>query len=119
MGYGQHYWSVLPYREGRRGNEREQEIEREEIEQGFLNAGWEIDGGFSDHLVIGYDGDGISLLAHKEAWGTEITLFEILDHERMGTYWVHEVPTPQRAAKLLHEHGESLQEKRNKLGMFR
>ena len=28
---------------------------REEIEQGFVDAGWELDGGFSGYLIIGED----------------------------------------------------------------
>ena len=41
---------------------------REEIQQRFANAGWRIDGGLSDYLVIGYYGEGLSLLSHEEAW---------------------------------------------------
>jgi hypothetical protein len=33
-------------------------------------------------------------------------LFEIIDHVRNLTYWVNEIPTPQHAQELLHEHGE-------------
>lgn len=40
---------------------------REEIEQGFIDAGWEIDGGFSDHLIVGEDGD-LSILAPRWVW---------------------------------------------------
>lgn len=84
-------------------------VSKEEIEQNFVSAGWELDGSFGDYLVIGSN-DGISILAHKEVWGTESPLFEILDHEKMITYWVREVPTPQQAQELLHEHGRQPQE---------
>ena len=79
-----------------------------EIEKSFANAGWDLDGGrFADHLVIGYSSDGISILAHKEAWGTENPAFELLDHERILTYWVSgEIPSPQQALQLLEEHGK-------------
>ncbi len=77
-----------------------------ELQQSFASAGWDLDGSFEDHLVIGYSGEGISILAHKDAWGTEDPYFELLDHERMLTYWVREIPTPQRARELLQEHGE-------------
>ena len=83
---------------------------REEIEQNFASAGWDLDGSFKDHLVIGYSSDGISLLAHKEWWGKDDPLFEILDHEEMITYWVREVPTPEQAQELLGEHGHQPQE---------
>ena len=80
---------------------------REQIEQSFTNVGWDLDGSFADHLVIGYSGDGTSILAHKEAWGTEEPFFELLDHERMLTYWVSgEIPSPQQAQELLEEHGQ-------------
>lgn len=69
-----------------------------------------IFGSFKDHLVIGFSGDGISLLAHKEWWGTDEPLLEILDHEKMITYWVREVPSPEQATRLLQEHGRVPQE---------
>ena len=81
-----------------------------ELQQGFANAGWDLDGSFEDHLVIGYSGDGISILAHKEAWGTKDPFFELLDHERMLTYWVRVVPSPRLALQLLEEHGQPREE---------
>ena len=80
-------------------------MEREEIERRFLEADWELDGSFEDYLLIGHDGERVSLLAHREHWGTDDSVFELLDHEEMTTYWVGEVPTPQQAAQLLREHG--------------
>ena len=77
-----------------------------ETQQSFANVGWDLDGSFEDYLIIGYSGDGISILAHKEAWETEENVFELLDHERNVTYWVKEVPTPQQAQELLEEHGQ-------------
>lgn len=85
-------------------------MRREEIEQRFTNAGWELDGSFRDHLVIGFSGDSISLLAHKEWWGVDNPLLEILDHEEMTNYWVREMPTPEQAQELLQEHGRQPQE---------
>ena len=79
---------------------------RQEIEQRFADAGWELDGSFAEHLIIGYSGELVSLLAHKEAWGTDDPVFEILDHERMLNYWTAEIPTPQQAQELVSEHGE-------------
>ena len=81
-------------------------MHKEEIEQNFVSAGWDLDGSFDDHLVIGHSGEGFSSLAHKETWGTEDLVFELLDHARMLTYWVKEVPTPPQAQELLEEHGE-------------
>ena len=80
---------------------------KEEIEQSFTTVGWELDGSFKDHLVIGFSGDGISILAHKEVWGTEEPFFELIDHERMHIYWVsEEIPSPEQAKELLEEHGK-------------
>jgi hypothetical protein len=85
-------------------------VEREEIEQRFVEAGWDLDGSFEDHLLIGHDGQRISLLAHREHWRTHQPIFEILDHEEMRTYWVEEVPTPRQAVQLLKEHGQPPEE---------
>ena len=81
-------------------------MRREQIEQKFLEAGWDLDGSFEDYLLIGHNDQRISILAHREHWETDDPLFELLDHEEMSTYWVHEVPTPQQAARLLQEQGK-------------
>jgi len=84
-----------------------QNVNEEEIKQSFANARWDLDGSFEDHLVIGHGGDGLSILAHKEAWGTEDPVFELIDHERMLSYWVNrEIPSPQQAQQLLEEYGQ-------------
>lgn len=85
---------------------KRRQVQREELEQKFLDAGWELDGSFEDHLLIGHDGERVSLLAHREHWGTDNPPFELLDHEQMISYWVDEVPTPRQAAQLLEEHGQ-------------
>ena len=79
-------------------------MKRDEIERRFLEAGWELDGSFEDYLLIGHDGERISLLAHREHWGTDNPIFEILDHEEMTTCWVYEVPTPHQSTRLLQDH---------------
>ena len=70
-------------------------VSKEEIERNFASAGWELDGSFGDHLAIGSH-DGISILAHKEEWGTESPYFEILDHEKMITNWCVKCLPPSR-----------------------
>jgi hypothetical protein len=77
----------------------------EELQQSFANAGWNLEGSFEEHLVIGYSGD-ISILAHTSLWGTDDPVFELLDHERKLTYWIREIPSPQQAQELLEEHGQ-------------
>jgi len=87
-------------------------VDPKEIEQSFANAGWELDGGFSGYLVIGYNRDGLSILAPEEACETDgDPIFELVDHERNVTYRVQEeIPTPQQARELLQEHGKSPEE---------
>jgi hypothetical protein len=99
------YRSAFTNIEGvRKGRE---EMKREEIEQRIAEAGWNLDASFEDYLIIGHDGYRISLLAHKEWWEADNPIFELLDHEEMTTYWVHDgVPSPQHAAQLLREHGQ-------------
>jgi len=85
-------------------------VSLEEIERGFTSAGWRLDGSFSEYMVIGYADDGVSILASKEAWGTDDPLFELIDHERDLTYAVQEIPTPRQAQQLLQEHGLPFEE---------
>jgi hypothetical protein len=104
-------------------------MEREEIENRFTSAGWHLDGGFEDYLVIGYSDDGLSILARQEAWETDdeedglsiLTyeearemdddpLFELIDHEGDLTYAVWEIPTPEQAREMLKENGQPSRE---------
>jgi hypothetical protein len=97
----------------------------QEIENRFASAGWYLDGGFEDYLLIGYsdeegelfsvarkgawetDEDGLSILSYyEEARETDTDpVFELIDHERDLTYGVWEIPTPEEARELLKEHG--------------
>lgn len=88
-------------------------MKREEIERCFLDAGWRLDGSFSGHLVIGEDGDS-SILAHRWVWGVGDPVFELCDGITETTYWVREIPTPERASRLLEEHGGPSGEERGK-----
>ena len=103
-------------------------VSPEELENRFASAGWHLDGGFTDYLVIGYSDDGLSILTRKEVWETdedglsllsyeeeawetdEDPIFELIDHERDLTYGVWEIPTPQEAREMLREHGQPSQE---------
>ncbi len=84
---------------------------REEIEQSFVDAGWELDGGFSEHLLVGEDGD-LSILAPRWVWGIDDPVFELCDGERDLTFWVSVIPSPRQAAGLLEEHGGPPEEER-------
>jgi hypothetical protein len=82
-----------------------------ELEQSIASAGWEIDDGFSGYLLIGNDSStNASIVAYLDGWDSDDPLCELLDHERDFTYWVRDVPTPQQAAEMLQEHGESPEE---------
>jgi hypothetical protein len=84
-------------------------VTQEEIQKGFADAGWELDGSFYKHLIIGYT-EGLSILAYRQAWEAEEDnpQFQLCDHDNDLTYWVKEIPTPRKAAKLLEEYGEPM-----------
>jgi hypothetical protein len=84
-------------------------MNHEEVERGFAGAGWELDGSFYKHLIIGFV-DDLSIIAYRQSWEIEPPKFQLCDHENDLSYWVGEIPSPTRAAELLKEHGESLDE---------
>ena len=45
-------------------------MNQEDVEQGFADAGWELDGSFYKHLIIGYV-DDLSIIAYRQTWDTE------------------------------------------------
>ena len=83
---------------------------QEEIEQGFAEAGWKLDGSFYKHLTIGYT-EQLSILAYPQGWEESGNLeFQLCDHENNLSCWVKEIVTPERAAQLLQEYGEPVPE---------
>jgi hypothetical protein len=83
-------------------------VTREEIEQGFLSAGWEM-AGRSHRTVVGV-GDRVSIQAPRWVWGANDHVFELSYGNT--SYWVREIPTPYQATKLLEEHGGPREEER-------
>jgi hypothetical protein len=82
-----------------------------ELEQRIASVGWEIDDGFSGHLVIGDDSsNNVSIVAYLDGWDSDDPFFELLDHETDVAYWVRDVPTPQQAAQMLQENGKPPEE---------
>ena len=71
----------------------------EEIENSFTSVGWNLDGSFSEYLVIGYTDDGISILAGKEAWEADEPAFELIDHEGNSPTWFRKYRLPGRPTK--------------------
>ena len=64
-----------------------------------------------EYLTIGESGD-LCLLVHRNhsIWKTDKPTYELYDVERHVSYWVHNITTPEQAAKLLKEHGEPPEE---------
>src|SRR3954454_10409982 len=60
-------------------------MNQEEINQKFASAGWELDGSFYKHLIVGYTGE-LSILAYRQAWETEDSEFQLCDHENDLTH---------------------------------
>jgi hypothetical protein len=86
-------------------------VDSKAIEQRFVRAGWELDGSFSEHLIVGHDGDSLSILDYPQAGETEEDpVFELIDHERNLTYGIQEIPSPQQAAQLLRKHRQPPEE---------
>lgn len=88
-------------------------MSRNEIEQAMEEAGWKLDGGFVDHLIVGHD-DKVSILTYPWAWEINDPAFEISHEVKDTTYWVREIPTPRRAVELIGENGGPPEEERGK-----
>jgi hypothetical protein len=80
-------------------------VDREAIEQQLVEAGWEVDGGFAEHLAIG-NADELSILVPQWAWQDQLPLYELYDVEKNVACWVWVIPTPLQGAMLLEEYGE-------------
>jgi hypothetical protein len=79
------------------------------IDRELEEAGWETNGTFAEQLTIGESGD-LCLLVHRSTWETDEPAYELYNVHKHVSYWMHEVPTPERAATLLEEHGETPEE---------
>ena len=65
----------------------------EEIEQEFVEAGWEVPGP-SRYPIVGNAGE-LSIVAHKQYARSNDPVFEIADGMRMLSHWSREIITPQ------------------------
>jgi hypothetical protein len=84
-------------------------VDKDKIDRVLAEAGWETDGTFSKHLTIGESGD-LCVLLHRSTWETDEPAYELYDVGRHVSLWVHEIPTSERAAMLLEDHGKPLEE---------
>ena len=75
-------------------------MNREQTEQALTEAGWGLDGGFSDDEIVGHD-DPASIIAHSWVWEKDTHVFELSDERTERIYWVHAIPTPWQAKLLL------------------
>ena len=80
-------------------------MEREAIEQEVMRTGWEVNYGFSGHLIIG-NADDLSILTPSLDWRSAAPEYELYDAQRNIACRVERVPTPLQARMLLEEHGE-------------
>ena len=88
----------------------------EQICQALTQAGWRLDGRFSEYLIVGHDDDHYaSITAHSWVWEKNTHVFELSDARTRRVYWVHAIPTPWQAKLLLEEHGDSPEEEEVKL----
>lgn len=88
-------------------------MSRDGIERAMEEAGWKLDAGFVDYLVVGHD-SVVSILAYPWAWEDDDPVFEISHEVNDTTYWVREIPTPWRAVELIEENGGPPEEERGK-----
>jgi hypothetical protein len=79
--------------------------DKDRIDRELAEAGWVPDGTFSEHLAIG-ESDDFCVLVHRSTWDTGDPTYELYDAGRHVSYWVHEIPRPEQAAKLLEKYGE-------------
>ena len=89
--------------------DRDETLVKDRIDRELAEAGWETDGTFSEHLSIGMSGE-LCVLVHGSTWETNEPAYELYDVWLDVSCWVHEIPTPERAAVLLDEHGEPPEE---------
>ena len=83
----------------------------EQIGQALTQAGWRLDGGFSEYLIVGHD-DHASIIAHSWVWEKNTHVFELSDERTQRIYWVHAIPTPWQTKLLLEEHSDSSEQEK-------
>ena len=86
----------------------------EQVGQALTQAGWRLEGGFSEYLIVGHDDDHYaSITVHSWVWEKDSHVFKLSDQRTERIYWVHAIPTPWQAKLLLDEHvGDPLEEEK-------
>jgi hypothetical protein len=78
-------------------------VNPEDIERGFVEAGWEAPGP-TRYPVVGNAGD-LWIVAHEQYARSDNPVFEIADGMRMLSHWSGEIIMPRQAEALLDERG--------------
>ena len=85
---------------------------KERQAQGVADTSWDMGGLYPEPpLAIGDDGD-LNVSVRSWTWGSDGPVYELHDAEKNVSYWVLEIPSPQKAAELLREHGGPPEEER-------
>jgi hypothetical protein len=75
-------------------------MDPEEVERGFVDAGWEVPGP-ARYPIVG-NADDLSIVAHEQYAKSDDPTFELVDGRRMLSYWVRVIITLLSAkAKVL------------------
>ncbi len=69
-------------------------MNEQRLHQEVDSAGWEADGTFSEHLVIGNKGN-LCLIIPSWVEGSDDPIYELYDVEKNHSYWVQYILTPQ------------------------
>jgi hypothetical protein len=77
----------------------------EQIGRALTEAGWQLDGHFSEYLIVGHD-DHASITAHSWVWEEDTHVFELNDARTRRVFWIHAIPTPWQARLLLEERDD-------------
>ena len=80
-------------------------MDRAALKREVASAGWVIDSGYSEHLIIGNAGD-LCILLPERSWQGADTEYELYDVEKNVACWVRAIPTPYYAERLLQECGQ-------------
>ena len=81
-------------------------MDRVALEMQVASAGWVIESGFSEQLIIGNAGD-LCILLPEHSWQGTDTEYELYDVQKNVACWVRAIPTPYYAARLLKECGQT------------
>jgi hypothetical protein len=89
-------------------------VKERQAQEGVANTSWDVGGIYPEPLAIGDDGGDLNVSVRSWTWGSDGPVYELHDAQKNVSYWVLEMPSPQKAAELLREHGGPPEEERGK-----